>query len=136
VGERVLVLAQDLIWADRLGRAVGQAGATATVIRDEAGLRAALEAAEAPASGTPTPPPALLVDLTARAYDPFAAIAQAHAAGAAVLAVGQHDDVEQRKRALAAGADRVLAYRKLFEDGPRTIATWLSAASADPGAPA
>ena len=32
--------------------------------------------------------------------------------------VGQHDDVELRKQALAAGATEVLAYRKLFEDGP------------------
>jgi len=136
VGERVLVLAQDLIWADRLARAVRDAGATATVIRDETALGAALEAAEDPPSGTPAPPPALLVDLTARAYDPFNAIGQAHVAGARILAVGQHDDVEQRKRALAAGADRVLAYRKLFEDGPRTIATWLAGAGADPGVPA
>jgi electron transfer flavoprotein alpha/beta subunit len=44
-----------------------------------------------------------------------------------VLAVGQHDDHELRKRALAAGADRVYAYRKLFEDGPATFATWLAA---------
>jgi DNA-binding response OmpR family regulator len=136
VGDRVLVLAQDLIWADRLARAAGEAGATATVIRDEAGLSAALEAAAGPSSETPAPLPALVVDLTARAYDPFAAIERAHGAGARILAVGQHDDVEQRKRALAAGADRVLAYRKLFEDGPRTIATWLAGASTDPGVPA
>jgi hypothetical protein len=49
----------------------------------------------------------------------------ATAAGARVLAVGQHDDHELRKRALAAGADRVFAYRKLFEDGPATIEAWL-----------
>jgi hypothetical protein len=32
-----------------------------------------------------------------------------------------------RKRALARGADKVLAYRKLFDDGPRTVADWLAA---------
>ena len=42
-----------------------------------------------------------------------------------MLAVGQHDDLELRKRALAAGAERVYAYRKLFEDGPRTLEAWL-----------
>jgi DNA-binding response OmpR family regulator len=137
VVQRVLVLAQDLIWADRLARAVDAAGAAATVIRDEAGLDTALQpAAGSPGPSTSTPTPALVIDLTARAYDAFAAIERAHAAGARILAVGQHDDVEQRKRALAAGADRVLAYRKLFEDGPRTIATWLAAAPADPGVPA
>jgi hypothetical protein len=67
----------------------------------------------------------VIVDLTARAYDPITAIAQAHAAGRMVLAVGQHDDLALRRRALAAGADRVHPYRRLFEDGPRQLAAWL-----------
>jgi hypothetical protein len=29
---------------------------------------------------------------------------------------------------LAAGAERVLAYRKLFEDGPATIEAWIGRA--------
>lgn len=66
-----------------------------------------------------------IVDLTARAYDPLQAIERGVAVGARVLAVGQHDDVDQRKQALARGADKVLAYRKLFEDGPATIETWI-----------
>ena len=49
-----------------------------------------------------------------------------------MLAVGQHDDLELRKRALAAGADRVLAYRKLFEDGPATISAWLERVAGSP----
>ena len=72
----------------------------------------------------------VVVDLTARAYDGLAAIAAAHAAGRPVLAVGQHDDVVLRKAALAAGADRVHPYRRLFEDGPRQIAAWLATAPA------
>ena len=52
----------------------------------------------------------VIVDLTARAYDGILAIADAHAAGRPVLAVGQHDDVGLRRRALAAGADRVHPY--------------------------
>ncbi|MEX2184653.1 MAG: hypothetical protein WEC14_09420 [Chloroflexota bacterium] len=43
-----------------------------------------------------------------------------------VLAVGQHDDRALRKRALDAGAYRVLAYRKLFEDGPASVAAFLA----------
>ena len=43
-----------------------------------------------------------------------------------ILAVGQHDDLPLRKRAFAAGADKVLAYRKLFDDGPGTITRWLA----------
>ena len=73
----------------------------------------------------------VVVDLTARAYDGLAAIAAALAAGRPVLAVGQHDDTELRKAALAAGADRVHPYRRLFEDGPRQIAAWLATAPAE-----
>lgn len=67
-----------------------------------------------------------IVDLTARAYDPLVAIERGVSAGARVIAVGQHDDLELRKRALARGAERVLAYRKLFEDGPATIEAWMA----------
>ena len=72
----------------------------------------------------------VIVDLTARAYDGVEAIEVARAAGVAVLAVGQHDDHDLRKRALSAGADRVYAYRKLFEDGPAALGAWLAAPAA------
>jgi CheY-like chemotaxis protein len=127
VAEQVFVLAQDLIWADRLMRALAEAGAMPTRLAGDAALDAALSAVR---SGRD--PSFLIVDLTARAYDPFAAIERSSAAGAHCLAVGQHDDVAQRKRALAAGAERVLAYRKLFEDGPATIRAWLDRAVSAP----
>ena len=111
---RVLVLADDLIWSTRLIAQVQAAGADAAPVRTLAALNQALPAADA-----------VIVDLTARAYDPLAAIERAASAGIHVLAVGQHDDVDLRKRALARGADRVLAYRKLFETGPATIEAWL-----------
>ena len=50
------------------------------------------------------------------------------------MAVGPHDDVALRKRAITAGAEKVLAYRKLFEDGPGTIGRWLGSAAAIPAA--
>ena len=112
---RVVVLAQDLIWGDRLARTLEGAGATVTRAKTAPELDLALASSDA-----------MVVDMTARAYDPLAAIDRARAAGARVLAVGQHDDVEQRKQALARGAEKVLAYRKLFEDGPRTVAAWLA----------
>ena len=68
-----------------------------------------------------------IVDLTARTYDAIAAITAANAVGRPVLAVGQHDDPETRRAALAAGADRVFAYRRVFEDGPNLIGAWLAA---------
>jgi DNA-binding response OmpR family regulator len=114
---RVLVLADDLIWATRLSAQVRASGAEAAAARTSAGFRDGL----AGAAGA-------IVDLTSRAYDGLAEISAAREAGVAVLAVGQHDDHELRRSALAAGADRVLAYRKLFEDGPATIARWLAEA--------
>jgi ActR/RegA family two-component response regulator len=114
VTTRVAVLAQDLIWQDRLARAVEAAGGTASRAKTGPELYRALECAGH-----------AIVDLTARNYDPMAAIRRASDRGARVLAVGPHDDVAVRKQALAAGAERVLAYRKLFEDGPATVEKWL-----------
>jgi DNA-binding NarL/FixJ family response regulator len=77
----------------------------------------------------------VIVDLTARAYDGIGAIAAASAAGRPVLAVGQHDDRALRRRALAAGAGLVLAYRRLADDGPRQIGAWLVAPQPQESAP-
>ncbi len=76
----------------------------------------------------------VIIDLTARAYDGVAAIAVVRAVGRPVLAVGQHDDADLRRRAMAAGADRVHPYRHLFEDGPRQLSRWLGSASTEPPA--
>jgi hypothetical protein len=114
VATRIAILAQDLIWSDRLARAVEAAGATPQRTKTAPEFDAALECADL-----------AVIDLTARAYDPLVAIERARSAGARVFAVGQHDDLDLRKRALARGAERVYAYRKLFEDGPATIAGWL-----------
>ncbi len=119
---RVVVLAQDLIWGDRLARAVEAAGAEPARAKNAIDFELALAGADL-----------AIIDLTARAYDPLDAIERAVSSGAHVLAVGQHDDVDERKRALASGADRVLAYRKLFEDGPATISAWMERVAAAAG---
>jgi CheY-like chemotaxis protein len=111
---RVVVLADDLIWQTRLINILEGIGAR--VDRRRSGLDEALADADA-----------MVVDLTARSYDAIAAIEQGSAAGLRILAVGQHDDAALRKQALAAGAERVYAYRKLFEDGPATLVAWLGA---------
>jgi DNA-binding response OmpR family regulator len=116
---RVVVLADDLIWSTRLAGHVTAAGLAPTATR----TAPAFEASLVGAAGA-------IVDLTSRAYDGLAAIALARDAGVPVLAVGQHDDHVLRRDALAVGADRVLAYRKLFDDGPATIARWFAAATA------
>ena len=108
---QVAILADDLIWATRLSDAVAAAGGVPMRVRRLGDLETLL------AGGSP---PFVIVDLTARAYDGVEASRSASAAGAKVVAGGQHDD------ALAAGAERVYAYRKLFEDGPRTLGAWLA----------
>jgi hypothetical protein len=131
---RVIVLADDLIWASRLvGQLrtlgvdpvrVGSADAFAAVVV------AGSEAGPWPPPAAEVLPPAhAVVDLTARAYDGLAAVRLAAGAGLHVLCVGQHEDHDLRRAALAAGADRVFAYRKLFEDGHATLAAWLGVPS-------
>ena len=114
----VIVLADDLIWSTRLVGHVRAAGFEAAPVRTAAAYGVALGQARG-----------AIVDLTSLAYDGLAAIAAARDTGVPVLAVGQHDDHVLRRNALAVGADRVLAYRKLFEDGPATIGRWLAASA-------
>ena len=112
---RVAILAQDLIWSDRLARAVEAAGAEPARAKTAPEFDRSLVCADL-----------AIIDMTASAYDPLVAIERARSSGARVIAVGQHDDIAMRKRALARGAERVFAYRKLFEDGPATIAAWMA----------
>ncbi len=113
---RVVIVADDLIWATRLADAVRTAGAVPVRVRRLEDLFAALDGARH-----------VVVDLTARAYDGPRVVAEA-AARARVLAIGQHDDLELRKAALAAGAERVLAYRKVADDGAGIVRAWLESA--------
>jgi DNA-binding NarL/FixJ family response regulator len=119
---RVAILADDLIWATRLVDAVGAAGGRGTRLRRLEDLEALLRDDPAPRH--------VIVDLTARAYDGVEAIRRAAAAGARVVAVGQHDDVPLRRAATEAGAERVFTYRALFEDGSRNLAAWLGRSTA------
>jgi hypothetical protein len=118
VAARVAILAQDLIWSDRLARAVESAGAEPARAKTAREFDRALVCADL-----------AIVDMTASAYDALTAIERARSSGARVIAVGQHDDIDLRKRALARGAERVYAYRKLFEDGPATITAWMARSS-------
>lgn len=115
---RIAILADDLIWSSRLVAAAERAGVEAVRLGGAEALGTALE--------TEPRPVGLVVDLGGRRYDGVGAVGAAAAAGVPVLAVGQHDDAELRKRALAAGAWRVLSYNKLFRDGSAVIGRWLA----------
>jgi ActR/RegA family two-component response regulator len=114
---RVAVLAQDLIWQERLARAVQAAGGEPARAKTSSELDRALVCADF-----------AIVDMSAHAYDAIGAITRARSSGAKVLAVGPHEDVASRKKALVAGASKVLAYRKLFEDGPAVVASFIGSA--------
>ena len=66
-----------------------------------------------------------MIDLTARAYDGIDAVTVARAADRRVLAVGQHDDVALRQRALTAGA-AFTPYRRLSGEDVDLIEKWIS----------
>jgi len=113
-GPLIAVLADDLIWATRLASIVRLAGAEGVVVGTDERFGAAIASADG-----------AIVDLSVRGASALAGIAAAASAGKPVIAVGPHEDSAARNQALAAGASRVYAYRKLFDDGPRTIASWL-----------
>jgi hypothetical protein len=119
--ETVVILADDLIWATRLADLVRGSG------REPAHVRSLLQYGAALQPGCAT-----IIDLTARAYEGIPAVEMAAHLDARILCVGQHDDHELRQRALAAGAQRVLPYRALFERGPTHLARWLETGEPDP----
>ena len=112
----VAILADDLIWASRLRAAVERADATPSVARTVEELVHALAGGDVAA---------VIIDLAGRSYDGVEAVRAATDSGARVLAVGQHEDLELRRRSLDAGAGRVFSYNKLFSDGPQVVAALL-----------
>jgi DNA-binding response OmpR family regulator len=116
-------MADDLIWASRIVAAVGNAGADAVRAQALDELRVELVAAKADAA---------IIDLNGRGYDGVAVVAEAAGTGRPVVAIGQHEDVETRRRALAAGAREVHSYNRFFRDGPKLVARLLATLGADP----
>ncbi len=136
---RVIVLADDLIWATRLVGQLRTVGANPVRVGTAAAFATALAlpiadgAVDSVADAGAGRPGHAVVDLTARAYDGLAAVRLAVAAGVRVLCVGQHDDRDVRRAALTAGAERVVAYRRLFENGHAVLAAWLGVPAPAPG---
>jgi len=120
--QRVLVVADDLIWMSRLAAAVERAGASVVRAAAPPQLERALAVeAERPA--------AAVIDLNGRAYEGVAVVEMAVRAGLPTVAVGQHEDLGLRRRALAAGARRVYSYNKVHRDGPRLVSALLGGES-------
>jgi len=66
-------------------------------------------------------PALVIVNIATSGVDWEAAIRQARAAGYPVLAFGSHMDLEARAKALAAGAQRVVANSKFTSDMPGLV---------------
>ena len=113
---RLLVLADDLIWATRLEGQGRTLGADVQRFTTTEPLIAALAAHPA------TPTDLVAIDATARAYNAEAAVRAVAATGARVLALVQHEDPEGRASLIAAGAARAMPYRALFERGHGILA--------------
>lgn len=113
-GPRVAVLADDLIWATRLGDIVRRAGGEPVRLASSPRLLAALPTLDG-----------CVVDLGGRAYDGLACVAAAGGAAVPCVAVAAHVDADGRRAARNAGAVRVYAYRTLFEHGDRDLGGWI-----------
>ena len=129
---RVVVLADDLIWATRLVGQLRTLGVNPVRVASAGAFAAAIgpDLSAGPPGGRPAH---AVVDLTARAYDGIAAVRLATTAGLRVLCVGQHDDGASRRAALDAGAEAFFAYRTLFENGHAKLAAWLGVPAPAPG---
>ncbi len=137
-GPLIAVVADDLIWSSRLVSAVHQAGATPVRLGTDSDVELAFEVVLLDEPDASDPAPRLvgaIVDLFGHRYDGVGAVRGACAVGLPVVAVAQHDDLETRKLALEAGAQRVFSYNKFFQDGPALVSRWFIAARpTDPGA--
>jgi hypothetical protein len=116
---RLLVLADDLIWATRLegqGRTIG-----AAVER----FHAPEPLIEAFSAGPAGARDLVAIDATARSYVAADVVRTVAAAGGRTLALVQHDDPGTRADLIAAGATRAMPYRALFERGHAILAELL-----------
>ena len=111
----ILALEKDLFFAvkmrDTLRHHDMEVKTARTLSIFEQGLNA--EGAEKPAL--------VIVNIATPGVDWEAAIRQARAAGYPVLAFGSHMDLEARAKALAAGAQRVVANSKFSSDMPGLV---------------
>jgi hypothetical protein len=115
----LIVVADDLVWATRLE---GQGRTLGAVVQRIGGPNHRAALAAAIAAFDPERGDLVAIDTTARSYAPVDLVRSAVEAGGRVLALAQHDDPELRAALTTAGAERVLAYRALFERGHEILA--------------
>jgi DNA-binding response OmpR family regulator len=112
---RIAVVADDLIWSTRLADGLRRAGADPVAVRAAGAVAAGISDVDG-----------VIVDTSARAYDPLDVLRVAAASGVPAIALAPHEAAELRRAALDAGASRVHPYRVLFERGDRVLEAWLA----------
>jgi DNA-binding response OmpR family regulator len=108
VNKTILALEKDLFFAVRIHDTLRHHDIEATTVRN-------LNAFEQKLKGERRPD-LVIVNISTQGVDWEAAIREARAAGCPVLAFGSHMDLEARSKALAAGAQKVVANSKFTSD--------------------
>jgi len=107
----VVAAVADLFFSSRLEDLARRANISLTVAATTPALVSAIEHDR---------PSLVLVDLSARGFDPIEVIGLAKYAGVAqIIAFGPHKDLTARTAALAAGADRWVTNQQLIETTSR-----------------
>lgn len=104
----VLALEKDLFFSVRIRDTLRHHGIEAIIVRSPQVFEQRLSDTMRPALA--------IVDIAAQGVDWEAAIRAARAVGCPVLAFGSHMDLEARRRALQAGAQKVVANSKFSSD--------------------
>lgn len=123
---RILALEKDLFFSVKIHDTLRHHDMHVTTVRT-------LAAFEQQLAATGDEQPALVIVNTAtQGVDWEAAIRRTHERGLPVLAFGSHMDLEARTKALAAGAQRVVANSKFTSDMPGLVQRLLSEPGATP----
>jgi DNA-binding response OmpR family regulator len=114
----VLALEKDLFFAVKMRDTLRHYGIEVKTARTLAAFEQGLQPqqAQAGAGGQDERPTLVIVNIATTGVDWEAAIRLARAAGYPVLAFGSHMDLDARARAIAAGAQRVVANSKFTSD--------------------
>src|SRR5437667_11564163 len=124
--KQILALEKDLFFSVKIRDTLRHHDMEVTIARTLPAFQQALAA-------TGDKVPALvIVDTATTGVDWEAAIREARARDFPVLAFGSHMDLEARAKALAAGAQRVVANSKFTSDMPGLVQRMLSEPSAIP----
>jgi DNA-binding NarL/FixJ family response regulator len=119
--QTVAIVVSDLLFQSRIDAAARALGLAPRIA----------DSAEALADALAARPAVVVIDLHERACDPTAAITDAKAAGARVLAFGRHTEPATLRAARDAGADLVVPRSQIAEELPELLRSLMAAQEID-----